>query len=64
MAVDLHYETHCVTADNAAGVMSGWLDPVLSDAGRAAAIELGHRYRDQRFAAVYTSDSASSRADR
>jgi broad specificity phosphatase PhoE len=56
VAVQLRYETHCVTPDNAAGVMSGWLDPELSAAGREAAAELGERYRDERLAAVYTSD--------
>ncbi|GAB1643583.1 histidine phosphatase family protein [Krasilnikovia sp. MM14-A1259] len=56
MAVDIIYETHCVTADNAAGVISGWGDPELSEEGRRGAAELGARRRDAGAAAVYTSD--------
>lgn len=56
MATRIRYETHCVTAHNAAGLMSGWQDPPLSAEGAAAARQLGERYRGESIAAVFTSD--------
>jgi len=46
MGLTLSYETHCVTPDNARGVVSGWQDPELSEEGRRAAAELGARRCD------------------
>lgn len=58
MAVQLVYETHSITTDNEAGIATGWLPGRLSEAGRAAAAELGLRRRDDGLAAVYVSDLA------
>ncbi|WP_166353210.1 histidine phosphatase family protein [Phytoactinopolyspora limicola] len=56
MAVDLIYETHAITTDNEAGIASGWCPGQLSEAGRAAARQLGERRRSDGMAAVFTSD--------
>ena len=56
MSVRLVYETHSITTDNEAGIATGWLPGELSEAGRAAARELGERRRDTGVDAVYVSD--------
>jgi broad specificity phosphatase PhoE len=56
MSVELVYETHSTTVDNERGIATGWLDGELSDTGRKNALELGKRRRNDRIAAVYTSD--------
>ena len=40
------YETHSTSEHNEAGIATGWLGGALSPAGRAQAIELGERRRD------------------
>ena len=56
MPVQLVYETHATTTDNEAGIATGRLPGVLSEAGRRQARELGARRRNDGLAAVYTSD--------
>jgi broad specificity phosphatase PhoE len=50
------FETHSITTDNEAGVATGWLDGQLSERGRALAIELGRRRRNDGVAAIFASD--------
>jgi broad specificity phosphatase PhoE len=54
--VTLIYETHATSADNEAGLASGWFDADLSPAGEAQAQALGERRRADALAAVYCSD--------
>jgi broad specificity phosphatase PhoE len=56
MSVELVYETHSLTTDNENGVATGWLDGLLSEAGKQLAARLGERRRDDSLAAVFTSD--------
>lgn len=56
MAVELIFETHSTSADNEAGVASGWRDPPLSAKGREQAKELGERHYGGRVDAVFPSD--------
>ena len=56
MSVELVYETHSLTTDNENGVATGWLDGLLSEAGKQLAAQLGERRRDDNLAAVFTSD--------
>lgn len=58
MAVDIVFETHAISADNEAGLATGWHPGRLSVSGQAAARELGHRRRDDGLAVVFTSDLA------
>ena len=58
MVLSLVYETHSLTEDNHAGIATGWLPGKLSAQGRALAIELGIRRRDDGIAAVFSSDLA------
>ncbi len=50
------YETHSITTDNEDGIATGWLPGRLSEAGRAAARELGERRRNDGIDAIYVSD--------
>jgi broad specificity phosphatase PhoE len=52
------FETHSTTEDNECGLATGWLPGRLSQRGRADALELGERRRDDDLAAVFTSDLA------
>lgn len=56
MVVELIYETHSTSTDNEAGIATGWLPGRLSATGQQQARELGDRRRDDRVAAVFTSD--------
>ena len=56
MAVEIIYETHQTSTDNEAGIATGWLPGELSALGRAQALELAERRRDDDLAAVFTSD--------
>jgi len=58
VSVSILFETHATSTDNEAGIATGWLGGVLSEAGRRQAVELGERRRDGGFAAVLTSDLA------
>ena len=50
------YETHSLSEDNIAGRASGWNHSHLSEQGRALAIELGRRRRNDGIQALFTSD--------
>ena len=54
--IDIVFETHSLSTDNERGVATGWLDGALSERGGELARELGERRRDDRIAAVFTSD--------
>ena len=56
MTIEIVYETHSFSTDNEAGIASGWSDPGLSEAGRVNACAVGERRRNDRIAAVFTSD--------
>lgn len=56
MSIEIVYETHAVTPDNHAGVISGWRQSQLSAQGRHDAELLGKRRRDTGIDAVYCSD--------
>lgn len=58
MSVELVYETHSLTVDNAREVATGWLPGELSDEGRKLAAELGERRRADNIAIVFVSDLA------
>ncbi len=59
--IEIVFETHSLTEDNAAGRATGWLDGRLSAEGRRLAAELGARRRDDRIAAVFASDLGRAR---
>jgi broad specificity phosphatase PhoE len=50
------FETHSTSEHNEAGIATGWLGGALSAAGRAQAVELGERRRDDGIEVVYASD--------
>jgi broad specificity phosphatase PhoE len=54
--IELVFETHSLSTDNERGIATGWLDGKLSERGRELAGELGVRRRNDRLAAVFTSD--------
>jgi broad specificity phosphatase PhoE len=56
MAIEIVFETHAVSDDNEHGIATGWLPGRLSARGRALAIKLGQRRRDDGITAVFTSD--------
>jgi broad specificity phosphatase PhoE len=58
VAIAVVYETHSTSEDNERGVATGWLPGRLSAEGRLQAAELGRRRRDDRLAAVFSSDLA------
>ena len=56
MALELVYETHSITTDNEAGIATGWNPGELSPRGRALAVVLGERRRNDGIDAIYVSD--------
>jgi broad specificity phosphatase PhoE len=56
--IEVVFETHSTTTDNEQGFATGWLPGRLSEVGRGFARALGERRRDDRLAAVFTSDLA------
>lgn len=54
--VTIIFESHGTTYDNEDGVSSGWFDVELSELGKRQAQELGERYKDDQFDAVFCSD--------
>jgi broad specificity phosphatase PhoE len=56
--IELVLETHATTVDNERGHATGWLPGQLSERGLAEARELGHRRRNDRIGAVFSSDLA------
>jgi broad specificity phosphatase PhoE len=55
-AIEIVFETHSLTVDNAEGRATGWLPGELSGQGRALAAELGRRRGEDEITAVFTSD--------
>lgn len=54
--VTIVYESHALTPDNEARICSGWYDVDLSERGRRQAKELGEKYKDETFEAIFCSD--------
>ena len=54
----LIFEAHGTTFDNEAHLSSGWNDVALSPLGEQQSREMGVRYKDDHFDAVFTSDLA------
>ena len=52
------FEAHGTTFDNEAHLSSGWNDVALSPLGEQQSREMGERYKDDHFDAVFTSDLA------
>lgn len=50
------FEAHGTTFDNEAHLSSGWNDVALSPLGEQQSIEMGERYKDDHFDAVFVSD--------
>lgn len=50
------FETHAITDDNEADVVTGWRPGRLSAAGKLSAKALGNRRRNESYEAVYCSD--------
>ena len=57
-SIELVFETHSLTTDNERGIATGWHGGALSDRGRALALELGERRRDDGLSLVLSSDLA------
>jgi broad specificity phosphatase PhoE len=58
VSVTVVYETHSTTEDNEAGIATGWLPGRLSPTGKAQAVALGERRRNDGLSVVFTSDLA------
>lgn len=58
MSVRITYVMHSTTTDSEAGIATGWNPGVLSALGLEQARQLGERYADTRFDAIYVSDLA------
>ena len=54
--VTIIFEPHATTLDNEAVLASGHNDVALSETGKHQAKDMGGRYKDQRFDAVFCSD--------
>lgn len=56
MPITLIFEAHGTTFDNEAHLSSGWNDVALSPLGERQSREMGERYKDDHFDAIFTSD--------
>ncbi len=56
MPLTLIFEAHGTTFDNEAHLSSGWNDIALSPLGEKQSREMGERYKDDHFDAIFTSD--------
>ena len=56
MSVTLIFEAHGTTFDNEAHLSSGWNDVALSPKGEQQSREMGERYKDDHFDAIFCSD--------
>ncbi len=54
--VTIIFESHGTTIDNESHLSSSWYDIELSDLGKRQAKELGERYKDEEFDAIFCSD--------
>jgi broad specificity phosphatase PhoE len=50
------FEAHGTTFDNEAHLSSGWNDVALSPLGEKQSVEMGERYKDDYFDAIFVSD--------
>ena len=56
MSLTLIFEAHGTTFDNEAHLSSGWNDVALSPKGEQQSREMGERYKDDHFDAIFCSD--------
>ncbi len=56
MSLTLIFEAHGTTFDNEAHLSSGWNDVALSPLGERQSVEMGERYKDDHFDAIFCSD--------
>jgi broad specificity phosphatase PhoE len=56
MPLTLIFEAHGTTFDNEAHLSSGWNDVALSPLGERQSVEMGQRYKDDHFDAIFCSD--------
>jgi broad specificity phosphatase PhoE len=54
--ITIFFESHSTTEDNETKLAAGWYDVALSKAGEEQARQLGERYADQVFDAIFCSD--------
>lgn len=54
--VEIIFEAHGTTFDNEAHLASGWNDVALSPLGERQSVEMGERYKDDHFDAIFCSD--------
>lgn len=54
--ITIIFESHGTTFDNEAHLSSGWFDVELSPLGQKQAKELGERYENEEFDAIFCSD--------
>ncbi len=54
--ITIIFESHGTTFDNENHLSSGWFDAELSPLGEKQAKELGERYKDKKFEAIFCSD--------
>jgi broad specificity phosphatase PhoE len=54
--VEIIFEAHGTTFDNEAHLSSGWNDVALSPLGESQSKEMGRRYKDDNFDAIFCSD--------
>jgi broad specificity phosphatase PhoE len=60
MAVTIIFESHSTTFDNEAHLASGWNEVELSPLGEQQSRELGERYANDHFDAIFCSDLSRS----
>lgn len=46
VSIEVVFETHALSEDNERGIATGWLPGRLCERGRADAVEMGRRRRD------------------
>lgn len=54
--VTIIFESHGTTTENEKHIASGWADVELSELGVKQSKEMGERYKDDRFEAIFCSD--------
>ncbi|MFZ2310855.1 MAG: histidine phosphatase family protein [Patescibacteria group bacterium] len=54
--VEIIFESHSTSLDNENHLSSGWNDIELSDLGNRQSVELGERYKNENFDAIFCSD--------
>ena len=54
--ITIIFESHSTTTDNEAKLAAGWNDVSLSELGMRQAKQLGKRYKDESFDAIFCSD--------